>query len=253
MPNHVTNKISASGPADVVAKLKAMLLRPVDPEKDEPTESGLVVDFNLFFPMPESLGIGDSPQTVTLLTLPKNSLLKEHEDRFDKHFFWPTLLKSCVEFKDKAGNGIDWDSLTVQAIIDLLEQYPDFAKTCNLNIELGRACIQNLQRYGYTNWYWWRMANWGTKWNAYHQYVDVSDTELYITFDTAWSLPEPIYREIAKLFPELKMEVLYIDEGCFFAGTYVLSGGCLNDHQCSDDEFKQFAETHFGWSFEEEE
>ena len=58
-------------------------------------------------------------------------------------------------------------------------------------------------------WYEWRCKHWGTKWNA-------CDTQLTITgngskviklhFDTAWSIPWPIYEELAASFPLLKIE-----------------------------------------------
>ncbi len=45
------------------------------------------------------------------------------------------------------------------------------------------------------NWYDWSIKNWGTKWNACDSYVD----ECYISFSTAWSLPEPVIRKLMAL------------------------------------------------------
>ena len=53
--------------------------------------------------------------------------------------------------------------------------------------------------YGHDNWYDWRIANWGTKWNSYDCELDESQVDLGILdyrFDTAWAPPEAIYRTL---------------------------------------------------------
>jgi len=45
---------------------------------------------------------------------------------------------------------------------------------------------------GMPEWWHWRIANWGTKWDVggEHDYIErVSDTEIYMSFDSAWSPP----------------------------------------------------------------
>jgi len=47
-------------------------------------------------------------------------------------------------------------------------------------------------------WYEWRIANWGTKWDAHiihFEWTELEDAwELEITFDTAWGPPDEVYR-----------------------------------------------------------
>ncbi len=56
--------------------------------------------------------------------------------------------------------------------------------------------------------YDWCIQNWGTKWNAY----DVGFSYDSIYFCTAWSTPLPIWAELSKRFPDLRLEVEYADE-----------------------------------------
>jgi hypothetical protein len=67
----------------------------------------------------------------------------------------------------------------------------------------------DLPKDGYNSGgYEWCNANWGTKWNAYDIAFDY-DT---VSFQTAWSTPEPIWQELSKRFPDMQLEVEYADE-----------------------------------------
>lgn len=56
-------------------------------------------------------------------------------------------------------------------------------------------------------WYDWNVREWGTKWDACDANVDNNTDEkapnLYYAFNTAWSIPEPIYQAITEQHPEL--------------------------------------------------
>ena len=64
--------------------------------------------------------------------------------------------------------------------------------------------------HGRRNWYDWSSRHWGTKWNAYS--IDVQDLNI-ISFDTAWSAPYPVFRELAHLFPSVGIEIEITNEG----------------------------------------
>ncbi|MFJ3487761.1 hypothetical protein ACIPL1_30690 [Pseudomonas sp. NPDC090202] len=53
-------------------------------------------------------------------------------------------------------------------------------------------------------------ANWGTKWNACDQQIDLEGGKL--SFDTAWSCPEPVLKALSAKHPEADIHVLYADE-----------------------------------------
>ena len=52
---------------------------------------------------------------------------------------------------------------------------------------------ENLKKYGYDNWYDWRVENWGTKWDIMEFYninrkeIGEDESEISLGFDTAWA------------------------------------------------------------------
>jgi len=78
------------------------------------------------------------------------------------------------------------------------------------------------------DWYNWRLANWGTKWDipdcetTHNQHTPDMDgfkyTSLY-SFETAWSPPEPIYTILRDKFPALDIDWYYNEPGMEEEGT----------------------------------
>jgi Ferredoxin-like domain in Api92-like protein len=67
------------------------------------------------------------------------------------------------------------------------------------------------------NWYDWRVANWGTKWQESEPYVVRSLAgELLVSFQTAWSPPIGIYRRLCEL--GFAVFATYAEGGMGFAG-----------------------------------
>lgn len=74
--------------------------------------------------------------------------------------------------------------------------------------DLGNTYINNILQYGCDTWYDWSCENWGTKWGACHTYyIDENNIE----FDTAWSCPYNIFKEISKKY-DTKVKVDFADE-----------------------------------------
>lgn len=62
-------------------------------------------------------------------------------------------------------------------------------------------------------WYDWNVLNWSTKWDAYELEIDRhSPTSVTISFQTAWSPPEKVYKAIASQHPDLFISVYYEEE-----------------------------------------
>ena len=76
--------------------------------------------------------------------------------------------------------------------------------------ELGKQCCTNIDKYGCTTWYNWRINNWGTKWTADSVFVE----DNVIEFQTAWSCPNGILRKFAEICAEcdVTFEGWYADE-----------------------------------------
>ena len=69
------------------------------------------------------------------------------------------------------------------------------------------------------NWYDWACENWGTKWDAYQFKVQrLGDTSLYVTLETAWSPPIPIFKRLIEL--GFDVSAYYLDEGWNFIGQF---------------------------------
>ena len=79
-------------------------------------------------------------------------------------------------------------------------------------IRLAKIALDNIKKYGHKNWYDWNRANWGTKWDAYEPYVNAMTDEIFLSFMTAWSTPEPVFVKLAEQYPDLLIEIEYADE-----------------------------------------
>ena len=89
------------------------------------------------------------------------------------------------------------------------------------------------------NWYGWRIANWGCKW-------DVSDPEqledraehLEYRFDTPWGPPCAAFICISRQFPKLTFEMEYSEPGMNFEGTFIVKNGNIlkNDQRQMEQE-----------------
>jgi hypothetical protein len=80
--------------------------------------------------------------------------------------------------------------------------------------------IAEITATGYSGWYTWSVANWGTKWDAYSKsWERVSDTEALLIFDTAWSTPDPVFAAMAvhNIIAPLHITIDAFDEGWNFA------------------------------------
>ncbi len=65
-----------------------------------------------------------------------------------------------------------------------------------------------LKEHKADDWYHWRIANWDTKWNA-SETVVISKKK--VIFETAWSAPLKIFKEISKKY-HTKVTVRFADE-----------------------------------------
>lgn len=71
-----------------------------------------------------------------------------------------------------------------------------------------------LRDIGYSDWYDWSVANWGTKWNACGVRIDEpgEGSACEIRFDTAWAAPFPVFQKLAVLFPQIAFTFTWTDE-----------------------------------------
>jgi len=132
----------------------------------------------------------------------------------------------------------------------------DFEKLIPMPAHIYRGNLSGAdeEKYGKENcWHWWSVKNWGTKWNAY---AVNNDGQGYISFNTAWSTPEPIFKALSKKFPKIKFTIRFADEdfgsNC---GEIVAERGKLSIYRPEDQskEANAFAAEVLGYDPREEE
>lgn len=122
-------------------------------------------------------------------------------------------------------NSADWERILVypwiiEKGITTREQLQEFFRNADPEYEeLGKVYHENLKKYGHSGWYGWNTANWGTKWNACQVTIDrEADDRVFISFETAWSFPEPVFWVLFEKFDDLEFTGTIEEEGGFFYG-----------------------------------
>lgn len=186
MPNWTTCKLEA--PAEVISKYLS---------KDE--EGHTNFDFNLVIPRPK---IYDDPEMI------------EGGDT-GWCIYWYLSERGTIDIsKLKAlypGLISPWTINYGEKMIGSTD--PDKA------YERGKKYVDAYKKYGYTTWYSWSNANWGTKWNACDTYYDENSGTL-VEFDTAWCPPMPVIEKIFKDNPGKAITFTSYDED--YSGHYEL-------------------------------
>ena len=85
------------------------------------------------------------------------------------------------------------------------------------------------KKYGYPDWYSWRLNNWGVKWNN-NPYGDttIKNNKLMFQFDTPWGVPDPVFIKLSLLYPDIEIENYVVEEAGFFKGTIKYKNGIID-------------------------
>ena len=164
-------------------------------------------------------------------------------------------LLNFIKGKDEEGNDIPFDFNKVVPMPKELLETPSPVR----NEHKKR---QHLLQYGSTDWYEWRLQNWGTKWNLDDEIdidIDCPTPNLAtFSFNTAWSPPIKIVEALGKRFSNLEFCLTYCELGNGFAGSYEIHGDKENDTYYDSEnpsEYSEFVKNEFGFDdfFEEQE
>ncbi len=83
--------------------------------------------------------------------------------------------------------GIKDDESLLEALAKIENpETPEFTKG---NLLKQIKMYQNKKEFGYSSWYDWNCAKWGTKWDASQSNVSSFGNSVQISFNTAWDLP----------------------------------------------------------------
>jgi hypothetical protein len=83
-----------------------------------------------------------------------------------------------------------------------------------------------LKKYGYDNWYDWRVENWGTKWDIMEFYninrkeIGEDESEISLGFDTAWAPALGAYEKFIDENSNCSLKAYYYEPGCDFMGEW---------------------------------
>jgi hypothetical protein len=180
MPNWVKNIVEFETNSDRINQI-------VDTIKSEEDGDVKYFDFEKILPMPESLKISSGSSTDIGIDILK------YQERGDDSALKERLKHPWVT---KAG------LTTVDELVDYC------LKEGNADLESARKALFNIDNYGVKDWYEWSVKNWGSKWNSSESLFE--DGKIH--FQTAWSVPEPIFIELSKMFADVKIRVIFADE-----------------------------------------
>lgn len=94
------------------------------------------------------------------------------------------------------------------------------------------------EKYGYTDWYNWRVDNWGTKWDTAESEVDEMDGKsLIVHYNTAWGPNDGFVKFASEVYPSLKFRLSFEEPGMGFCGVTLCEGGELIMHRDGDLEW----------------
>lgn len=187
MPNHITNRLIINADEKRIDEVVKFLTsqRNINYGKNE-------FSFDSIVPMPESLNIEDGGL-------------------------------DCIRIADylkgkELSNGVFSKQKMTQENKEAIEWFNNLSekdKEKNIDSFLKRA--ENILRYGYPTWYEWRLAKWGTKWDAYE--VEMPNKG-FIVFKTAWSGVPDLITILSKKFKDVEFEYAFADEDWSFNTGY---------------------------------
>lgn len=151
------------------------------------------------------------------------------KNKYEKYvnIFGNNAYSTCKDFPKIYENYIKEEEKSFEEYKerDKNSKYSDKACQQYDNLEsMGKQLVELKEKYGFDNWYDWRTANWGTKWNACDTNYDKDSESL--RFDTAWSIPYPILTKMAKDNPNSEING-YSEEETGWFEEYDLKDGVV--------------------------
>jgi len=84
----------------------------------------------------------------------------------------------------------------------------------------------NLEQYGYANWYDFCVGEWGTKWDVDAEVLMATDNTVDLAFESAWAPPIGWYQRMMDL--GFSVDAYYYESGMGFCGHW--SDGCDDEY-----------------------
>lgn len=161
----------------------------------------------------------------------------------------PNHVKSVVEVFGKYDELVAFKQKHI--LVENGSEFFDFNTVIKMPDDTFRGNLSaEDQRKNPNNWYDWSINNWGTKWNSYeYEMLGLKPDSFKFAFQTAWSMPKPVFDVLAEIYPNLKFEINYADEDIGHnAGTILIEGGSVNVEYINEEKFSNEV-----WGYETEE
>jgi Ferredoxin-like domain in Api92-like protein len=75
----------------------------------------------------------------------------------------------------------------------------------------------------------WNKETWGTKWNARYAAYSAKDPKHAVEFATAWYAPVPVFKALAKRFPDHKIVIHSDDDNMCYHAIFRLENGQMEE------------------------
>lgn len=162
---------------------------------------------------------------------PLKDILDREDNKYKKRnydgyvsVFGNRAYSKCKDFDKIYDNYVNHEEDAFKALKDKPTRFNEVYKQYDSLEDMGKKLIEIKDKYGYDNWYDWRNANWGTKWDACDsQYNEETQS---VQFNTAWSIPYPVLAKIAQDNPEVNIEG-YSEEETGWFDEYTLEDGAV--------------------------
>lgn len=147
-----------------------------------------------------------------------------------------TMATQPVESDDDSDDSIDKSLFRMESIHTTPRELMENNKTTG-GEQLQNAIARNTD-YEYDNWYNWRVANWGTKWDMSD--VQLDEIEYFgeeegkrwsfnLYYQTAWSPNIEFWKYVCKMGPFI-VEMRYIEEGMGYIGETTVERNNVDDY-----------------------
>jgi len=123
----------------------------------------------------------------------------------------------------------------------LLQEFIPVPKELSDAVANGSTNEELIAKYGYSDWYGFCVANWGTKWDVNADGQPAQDIEggLILSFDSAWAPPTNAYERLMEM--GFRIYATYAESGMCFCGIW--DNGDDNYFEYSDMSAAEVAET----------
>ena len=142
-----------------------------------------------------------------------------------------------VEGDDNSDDSKDESLFRMESILTTPREIMNNSRIDNGSDQLNRA-IAGDTSYKYDNWYDWRVANWGTKWDMSDVQLDTivptgeeigKQYSFNLFYQTAWSPNIEFWKYVCKMAPFI-VEMRYIEEGMGYIGETTISKDSVDDY-----------------------